>query len=249
MTLVKDIAEHLNNLFPPETAEEYDNPGLMTGSLKKNVRTCRLSLDVTSDVIDECEHEAELLIVHHPLIFGGVDSVTYDDPSGRLISRLIANDISCFAVHTNLDKNFRFSNRYLAKAVGDDLLTSRPLEGTSCGVVFDLPEKIYLGDYIEQVKEGLDVTGVITINDLNSRVKSVFAQGGAFDEDSIPALIEAGVEVVVSGEIKHHIAVLLSEYGIKSIIAGHRETERIFMPVLADELTKRFPDVRFLVSL
>ena len=68
MTKVKDIADHLNNLFPPETAEDYDNPGLMTGSLKKNVRTCRLALDVTSDVIDDCEHEAELLIVHHPLI-------------------------------------------------------------------------------------------------------------------------------------------------------------------------------------
>ena len=250
MTKIADIVYYLESLFPKETAEDYDNPGLLAGSSDGEVSICMLSLDATSDIVNRAISEsADLLITHHPVIFGGIDTVCTDDPCGRILTSAIKNDIAIYAAHTNLDKNPAYSNGVLARRIGDEQGTARPLEGTSCGVAFDLPVTLRLGDYIEQIKDSLEVTGVITINDLNSGVRRVFAQGGAFDEDSIPALIDNGIDVVVSGEIKHHITLLLEEYGIRSVIAGHKATEDVFMPNLADDLTKRFPDVRFLVSL
>lgn len=250
MTKVRDIAMFLDSIFPRETAESYDNPGLLAGSLDREVTTAVVTLDAGSEAVEMCrETGAELLISHHPLIFGGIRNVTYDDPNGRILSDIIASGISLFAVHTNLDKNADYSNKVLASVLGDKEGNARELEGTSCGVLFDLPEKKEIDEFYEDVKTALNGSGIITYPGLKGPVGRVFAQGGSFDEDALPYIVQAKADAVVSGEIKHHIALLLKEYGIAPVIAGHRETENVFIPVLAAELKKGFPDVRFLLSL
>lgn len=47
--------------------------------------------------------EADLLLTHHPLIFGGMKRVVAEDFIGRRLMRLIANDVACYAMHTNFD--------------------------------------------------------------------------------------------------------------------------------------------------
>ena len=76
----------------------------------------------------------------------------------------------------------------------------------------------------------------------------MFVQGGAFDEDSVPAIIAAGCDTVVSGEIKHHVTVMLEELGINSIIAGHSATEQVYLPKLAKLLSDQFPQIKFIVN-
>ncbi len=70
-------------------------------------------------------------------------------------------------------------------------------------------------------------------------------QGGSFEEDDIPAVVSSGADLVVSGEIKHHVTVLLAHKGILSIIAGHNATERVFVENLKNVLEEKFPDVQF----
>jgi len=103
-----------------------------------------------------------------------------------------------------------------------------------------------LKDYMNLIEDKLNCSGVISINNTDNLVSSAFVQGGAFDESSIPAVKASGASVVVSGEIKHHITLLLAHMGILSVIAGHNATERIFMENLRGVLSERFPDVTFL---
>ena len=248
MTKVIDITSYLDTIFPRETAESYDNPGLITGNSSRDVKTCVLTLDITSDALDFSQSSgADMIICHHPLIFGGIDTVNEEDVFGSLLSRMIKNDITSFAAHTNLDKNHEFSNDVLARTLGAVSLYNS--ENVSCGTFCELEKETDIKNFIELISGKLASTGAISINHLDSKVHKLFVQGGSFDEDSIPEIKAQGVDTVVSGEIKHHICVLLNELGINTVIAGHRETERIFLPYLADVLTSKFTDVRFLVRL
>ena len=246
MTRIKDITDFMDSICPSDTAESWDNPGLMTGKRDEKVTSVVLSLDVTSAAITKCRKEgANLLLTHHPLIFGGIDTVSMEDTNGALLSLMIKNDITCYAVHTNLDKASKYSNFVLAKKLGAVPGTVKELEDCDYGAYYELPEEVTLGDYMKTIKEALNSTGTISINSKENRLRKVFVQGGSFEEDDIPAVVASGADLVVSGEIKHHVTVLLAHKGILSIIAGHNATERVFVENLKSVLEEKFPDVQF----
>ena len=248
MTKVKDITSCLDSLFPRENAESYDNPGLLTGAYDREVSVCVLTLDATLDKVEYAKaNKASMMITHHPLIFGGILDVCEENVSGKILSSLIRSDISLFAAHTNLDKNHEYSNDVLAKVLaGEDIIHIDDIE---CGVAYKLESDTTFGEYCAIVKDALGTSGIITYSDPGKKVRKVFVQGGAFDEEVISSLESEGIDTVVSGEIKHHVMILLEQMGISCIAAGHKATEDVFMTHLADVLTKKFPEVSFLVSL
>jgi len=236
---VGDLVSFIEKKFPVCNAMEYDNVGLLTGNRDALVDSVVISLDVTPEAIEICKkNSAQVLITHHPVIFGGINNVSYDDAKGRLITDLIKNDISCIACHTNLDMTDEFGNLCIAEAL--EAKNPVHLEGCGCGVVFDTDKVDTVQGYALKVKNALNASGVITINNPSAKVTKVFVQGGAFDEESIGAIIDSKVDLVVSGEIKHHICVLLDEYKVSTLIAGHNATERIYLPKLKALLKEEF---------
>ena len=104
MTKVRDIYDYLNALAPVSLKMDFDNVGLLVGDHNAEAGKCLLALDITDEVIREAKSTgAELIVSHHPLIFGAIKSVTADDLTGRKIIDLIKNDISAICMHTNLD--------------------------------------------------------------------------------------------------------------------------------------------------
>ena len=244
MTKVRDITNFLEGLFPLETAEGFDNPGLMVGSLDSEVTKVAVCLDATMNVVSSSmELGCNLVLSHHPLIFGGINNINYAEPKGQIIRDLIRGGITCYAAHTNLDKNSEYSNNILANKIG--LTNVSGIDGVAYGVCGELSSKTTLKDFLESVKEGLNSSGTIVYASPETIVKKVFCQGGAFDEDSIPYIQAAGVDTVVSGEIKHHIVLDLMDRGITAVTAGHNATERVFMYNLCAVLDKAFPEVEF----
>ena len=244
---IKEITDFLEKKFPLENALEYDNPGLIAGEWERTVTGCIISLDCTSKAIEAAKKNGcNLIITHHPLIFGGIDNVASDNVTGRLIQQMIKSDISCYASHTNLDLTDEFGNLAIAEALGADQPVH--LDGCICGVVFDCNEGENVKSLAKKTAKGLGASGVITVNNPDNKVSKVFVQGGSFDEDSIPAVVEAGCDAVISGEIKHHLTVMLEELGINTIIAGHSATEQIYLPKIAKMLAKEFPQIKFIVN-
>lgn len=244
---IKNITDYLDSLFPQENALSYDNPGLTVGTLDEYTDSVVVTLDCTYKTLALCdEKNSNLIISHHPMIFGGIKNVNLDTPEGRLVGKLIRHKVSLYACHTNLDVNEEFSNCTIAEALGYP--DAEHLDGTVCGVYYELNKKDTLGAYAKKVTEALDASGVITINNPDNKVSKVFIQGGAFDEDSIPAIIENDIDLVISGEIKHHLCVKLEMYGISTIIAGHNATERMYLPKLKNTLKEAFPDLNVFVD-
>lgn len=246
---VNDIELFLKETFPPENALSYDNVGLIAGDREDIVTAILVSLDLTDKAIEAARKAgASLIVTHHPIIFGGIKTLTKDDAVGRTLISLISSGLSVIACHTNLDLTDEFGNLALAEKLG--ATGAKPIEGAVCGVVYELNTiaRITLRSYCSEVCKALGSSGVITINNPDNYVNRVFIQGGAFDEDSIPAIIKAGVDTVISGEIKHHICVALEQQGINTIIAGHSATEQAYLPKIKQLLAERFPGITITVN-
>ena len=102
--LCRDILLALERLAPKKMAESWDNVGLLIGREDKEVFKIMVALDASEHVIDQCvAAKVDLLITHHPMLFSPLKQVTYHNIEGRKIIKLISNNISCYAMHTNFD--------------------------------------------------------------------------------------------------------------------------------------------------
>lgn len=116
---VSDITKVLEQLAPRSLQESYDNSGLLVGDPGREVKRALVSLDVTEDVVREAvEKDCQMIIAHHPLIFGSLKSLTGKDYVERTVIRAIRNDIAIYAIHTNLDNVDRGVNYEIARRLG-----------------------------------------------------------------------------------------------------------------------------------
>ena len=101
---VQHISTFLHEWAPPSTKLDYDNVGLLVGDPNQEISTILTCLDVTLEVVDEAiEKDCDLIVAHHPLIFQSIDRINPTNEQGKIIFKLIKNDIALIAAHTNLD--------------------------------------------------------------------------------------------------------------------------------------------------
>ena len=128
---VRDITTWLESWAPKQWAESYDNVGLLVGELDAPVRRVLVSLDCTEAVVAEAEREGcELIVSHHPVIFGGLKRLNGSNDVERTVMRAIRSGIALYAIHTNLDNVMTGVNRRLGEALGctpESLQILRPM--------------------------------------------------------------------------------------------------------------------------
>ena len=67
---VSEITEILDKWMPRSIAEDFDNVGLLIGDSNSEVKNILVTLDTTSNVIDEAlDKNCNLIISYHPIIF------------------------------------------------------------------------------------------------------------------------------------------------------------------------------------
>lgn len=116
MPQIKDIIKHLAILAPPYVQESYDNSGLLVGDASLEVTKILVCLDSTETVIDEAiATGCNLVIAHHPIIWGKLKSLTGKNATERVVIKAIQHKIAIYACHTNLDKVFNGVNEKFAE--------------------------------------------------------------------------------------------------------------------------------------
>lgn len=126
MTTVADIRTVMERAYPPHLAESWDKVGLICGDPDATVNRVAFALDCTQAVAERAvELGAQMLIVHHPLLLRGVNSVAADTPKGKVIHTLIKGGVALFAAHTNADSARPGVNDRLAELVG--ITPGRPI--------------------------------------------------------------------------------------------------------------------------
>ena len=114
MATVREIYNFIDSIAPFNTAEEWDNSGLLVGDENKTVNKIMFALDCTNDVIEQAlSCDADLIVTHHPVIFKPLSEISAD----CLVYKLIKNDLSIICAHTNYDKAIEGVNDILCYSV------------------------------------------------------------------------------------------------------------------------------------
>lgn len=165
----------LEKIAPKKWAEEWDNVGLLVGTLQKNVERVLLTLDVTEEVIKEAvELNCQLIIAHHPIVFRPLKAIRTDLEQGKLIEQLIKNDIAVYAAHTNLDVASEGVNKVLADLF--ELTNLQPLKTNGQEQLFKLV--VYVPtDHAELVRAALGKAGAGHIGQYSHCTFSVTGTG------------------------------------------------------------------------
>ncbi len=117
--LVKEIVKYLETLAPSAYQEEYDNSGLLTGTMQQEVKGILITLDCIESVVEEAIRETcNLIVAHHPIVFKGLRKINGNNYVERTIIKAIKNDIAIYAIHTNLDNVKEGVNFKIAQKIG-----------------------------------------------------------------------------------------------------------------------------------
>ena len=227
---VRTIYNLIHTVAPFDTQQEWDNSGLLVGSPAQEVTSILFALDVTQPVIDEAVAlGAQLIVTHHPLMFSAIRSLTDDNYEGRLIRRLVQENISLISAHTNLDQATGGINDTLAALCG-------LVEVSGDGFFRSgfLPEPMTVRAFADLLGENLETT-VRVLAPENRMVRRIGLCSGSGGDEWTRAL-EAGCDAFVSGEIKHHYALALADAGIAALECGHYATEEPGLAALAEAL-------------
>lgn len=122
-TKVRHITNFMNQWAPPGVKLDYDNVGLLVGDPDLEVKKILTCLDVTEALVNEAiENDCNLIVSHHPLIFQKISRINPTDEKGRILYKLIQNNIAVISAHTNLDAALDGVSFVLANNLGlDDL--------------------------------------------------------------------------------------------------------------------------------
>lgn len=248
--LCKDIIRRIESAFPKDAACKWDNVGLLAGRKEKEVRKIYVALDATDEVISEAARAgADMLVTHHPLLFSPVKSITDGHFIGRRLIQLIQNDIAYYAMHTNYDI-LRMGDIAAGKL---GITETYPLEVTMtaeengvmvekgigcCGVMGDSLSLEACGGL---VKEVFHLPAVSIFGNPEKEIQKIAVVPGS-GKDLIEAAVEAGADVLITGDIGHHDGIDAVAQGLSVIDAGHYGLEHIFIEDMGQFLRKHCPE-------
>ncbi|WP_369820368.1 Nif3-like dinuclear metal center hexameric protein, partial [Phycicoccus sp. Soil803] len=103
-TTLAEVVRVLDHLYPPSTAQSWDQVGLVAGDLSQPVRRIHFAVDPTLAVVEEARAlGADLVVTHHPLLLRGIHSVATTGAKGATVTALVVNDLALYVAHTNAD--------------------------------------------------------------------------------------------------------------------------------------------------
>lgn len=186
----------------------YDNSGIIIDS-GEEVIGALFSLDLSLKTVDVAKKLGfNLIVTHHPAIFGGVSRINADDA----IAQCIKNGISVISMHLNLDVAPKGIDHYLMCGLGGkDPEILEGIEGGGYGRVYSV-EPVKFSEYFKQVKKEFSTERALSFGREKTVKKVASFCGAGCDNKAINFAVSNGADVFVSSDMKHHeIAALLNK--------------------------------------
>lgn len=252
MTLSNLLAS-FERLWPKDSAEEWDRPGLMVGNPSQEVNKVLLAVDVTAEVIDQAiQIGCQLVLTHHPLMLRGVHELGELTLKGNLVAKAIKSGLAIFSAHTNADIAQGGVSQSLAQAI--ELRNLSPLDAVSGhGIVGDIDE-IKLIDFARKISKAIPATaqGIRVAGDSEKLITRVGLVAGAGD-GFLGLASQAGIDLFITSDLRHHPAQDFIEQsklteGPALIDIAHWAAEWVWLDQAAAQLAGIHRGVEFIVS-
>lgn len=250
---IGEVIDYLNRETHPEYQESYDNAGFIVGDPDEECTGVMIALDLTDEVVMEAqEKSANLIVTHHPMIFGGIKRITPQNEVGRLIMKLITHRMAVYAAHTNLDNLKDGVNGILSFQLGlTNCQILRPLEGqpsaeVGAGMIGQLPYPIPTEAFLEQVKVTLGLP-MLRVSAIAGPVVSRVAVCGGAGNFLIDDAIRQKADIYMTGDMKYH-DFQRAEGRITLVDIGHYESEQFSKQIFYSIISKKFSNFACFIS-
>lgn len=240
------IKKILDEIAPPNLAEDWDNSGVQIYTGKEDVTHIMTTLEITDGVIAEAAAAGcDMIVSHHPLIpapsFGMIQKIDAGEALGARILSLINAGISVYSAHTSFDSAMEGNNKYIAELMKLRNIR-RPVSepDNTIGVIGEFETPMTLIEACDHIENSLGLWEgyARAVGDPNGKVtKAAICTGAGFD--FIDAAINEGCDVFITGDVKYHQALSAKDRGIAVIDAGHWGTEKSFTENFAAKLRER----------
>lgn len=245
MTKIKDISNSLEEFAPLNLQENYDNAGLLVGDPEIKVEGILLCLDSTEEVIDEAiNKKCNLIIAHHPIIFGGIKKIQAQHYVEKTIRKAIKNDIAIYASHTNLDNVYKGVNNKIAQKlnlVNTEILKPKIDDNTGSGMLGELKEGMKEGEFLQYVKDKMSINVIRHSPLLHKKIKKVALCGGA-GSFLIKVALSKNADAYITGDIKYH-EFFEPNSELLLLDIGHYESEQYTTEIFHKVLSGKFPNI------
>lgn len=203
----KSLITKIAKKYPKKIAESYDHPGLQVSKFKEETNCVLLCLDFDEDVLNyilenKLENKIDLIITHHPFIFGKKKEVFEEDPiKERLYYRLEELKLPIFSLHTNFDNADDGMNDLLAAKLGLSNIRKLCLDSAARGG--DLEHEMNVQEFANYAIEKLGVDYGLLIAKGPNTIKSVALVGGSGWRSYKVSQLES-YDIFISSDMPHH---------------------------------------------
>jgi dinuclear metal center YbgI/SA1388 family protein len=237
-----ELLAALEQLAPLNLAADWDNVGLLVEpsvAAKRHFECLFLCIDLSDGVLHEAlELHADFIVAYHPPIFRGFKRLRASAVEERLLVQALEAGIAVYSPHTALDATPNGVNDWLARGVGagrcTPLVPNAVGSDAGAGRILELDRPTPLSDIVKRLKAHLGVETLRIAEGVAAspiaRVALCAGAGGSLFEHV------RGVDLFVTGEMRHHDVLDKLRSGASVILAEHTHTERGFLPELAQSL-------------
>ena len=231
----RHLLNKLAKLYPKKYAEQFhDYVGLQVGKLKADTNRILLCLDFDEELMNEAiKFQPDLIITHHPFIYGTFKKVLTSDPQKKeLVNNILKNNLCIYSYHTNFDFGDRGMNDKLASLLGlENIYKATKYPMMRIGY---LKEEMDVFEFAKFAKKSLCVDYGLLIHEGPNKIKKVGIIGGGGSYEYIYAK-EEGCDIYISGDVSHHLRREMVRYHQNYLDLPH-EIEKAFMPQMYEIL-------------
>ena len=225
MEKVSKIIKRIEEFAPLNTMQKWDNSGWQINLGIEDTNRILLALDVTPSTVDEAiNKKCDLILSHHPIFFNLIKTI-----ESPFIIKAIQNNIQVYSAHTNLDIAQGGVSEYLAEKCGfTDLDTAFEFIKYK---QFD--EEKNFSKLVSTLKTIFSLPSVRVVNSQRKTYKSIAFCSGSGAE-YIQDLEKIGIDVFITGDLKHHQA--LNATNMTIVDLGHFHSERFVVEIFENIL-------------
>jgi dinuclear metal center YbgI/SA1388 family protein len=245
MAQLSTVVRYLDSLLQPKLYTDRSVNGLQVEGATDDIRLVALAVDAGLSVVEKAmKAEADLLIVHHGILWGDCSPIT--GAFGRKISELLSAKCSLYASHIPLDAHTEVGNNFeLARFFGlSDLQPCFEHKGQLIGVKGRVQGGKELSFFVDRAKEMTGAIAPLPLSFGKQKIESagIITGAGAF---ALEEAAHTGVDLFITGEPRQEAYHLARELKINALFAGHYATETFGVRAVGKKLEKDF-DVKTL---
>ncbi|KAF4460481.1 Ngg1p-interacting factor 3 [Fusarium albosuccineum] len=271
-SFTKLVVDSMKKLYPEEIADRsWDNVGLLVSNSETDAKKQEPRVLVTNDLtfqvaVDAIAQSASVIVSYHPFIFGGLKSITNDDPQQATLLHLAKAGIAVYCPHTAVDAAPEGLNTWLADIVSGPHRSERSVaipcstappthSGAGYGAIGRFEKEVLLSEILLRLAQKLGgLQHVMVASPIGADVKTTKVRSfGVCAGSGYDVLKKADVDLLVTGETSHHSALRAIQQGRTLVQVFHSNSERgylrdVLKPKLEQALQESVPEAEVVTS-